>query len=233
MNKLILFITVLCLLSTLNSYSQTGMLNENMIIYKENKVKTIKEYRTLDNNKLFISQSSFNSSGQIINSVFYDDAGKVIQKITYDYSANNMVVESNLLVSDNSVSKTKYLYNSNGQLVEIISDYDKSTFKYDDKGNMISQMIFQDSGGWYEFYFEYNESRLIIKSISKYGVTKYTYNNDNRMIQSLTYDNDDILQYGDEYSYLDNKLLSESKSFMIENDNKIINNEKVYEYEFY
>ena len=187
-------------------------------------VDTVKKYTYDSEGNLLTFQREL--SGHKENEVVYDyeySNGVVIsanvsgKKIEYQYSVNGELIAAKIFLDiPETVVTQKYIYDSQGQLVEISRVNDqvlerKVTIIYDNLGNLI-QIIVEKSMGQEvcRYEFTYNEMNQMMTK-AKYGsenkkeeYSEYFYDKDGRIIEEKKYDDSGTKRV--KYTYVEIKL---------------------------
>ncbi len=136
------------------------------------------EGKPLKNQKL--STQTFNSDGFLVETIVYDDQGKIEYKYSYDY--------------DKTGKKIKASRYTDGKIVQYF------TYEYNEYGNKVKAERFSSSGVPEEYYIYYynGEGNLIEEEwFSASGIKTYSVENEfdnNLKTESKTYDeNDDLI----------------------------------------
>ena len=130
-------------------------------------------------------KSVYITNGYTYVKVWFDTTGKIIRK-EYQWDENNIIVWNNYMYDSedcllffsahnmadptNKLEHT-YTYNGNGEVVLYRSGYGAITYKYDEKGNRISEM----SKNVEDEYIEriYNEKNQLMEAFSHNGPTYF------------------------------------------------------------
>jgi hypothetical protein len=129
--KTTLFFSALFLLSigvsgqTKSQIKELNIKSSTIIVY---------DYSTGKENKKKESFEKFNASGQVVESIDYDKAGKQKERIEFTYNENKNCIQEKCYDSSNNLEKIyKYTYEN---------DMLKSKEKYDSKNTLIWRKLY-------------------------------------------------------------------------------------------
>ena len=161
-----------------------------------------KEYAYSDNGKIIEINYDENNNmifeldnlGRIINDGFckysYDENNCITNKTsedfscTFKYDSSKKLIES-MIYQDEEESTEKYIYNSNGNMIKTVSDYDgaddfKESYEYDSNNRLIKKASNTDAGIEYTTYTYDTQGRIIrseiFSPISGNKANEYKYN---------------------------------------------------------
>lgn len=157
----------------------------------------------------------------------YDDQGRVIQKDShsmgigdtntmYIYNDAGQLVETKVLVYENTYSLTKHFYNEAGQEIRFERLYADGretvvTYTYDDSGNRIRMEQVDNGGEAIVTTYEYDSAGRKIHSKRDIWEWNYEYDSDGKLVfYSYIYrwSGDECYTKEVHYSYENNKLIS-------------------------
>ena len=106
--------------------SISGM--KNCFAQTKTGIKSVKEI-SIDNKDKETAKSfqSFDTKGNLIEEIEYEDDGKVKDRVTYEYNAENLKIKETHFTPDNKTDEV-------------------TTYQYDAKGNRISKMVVDGNG---------------------------------------------------------------------------------------
>lgn len=154
---------------------------------------------------------TFNTQGDVVEFVDYNENGKPWFKYVYKYDSNRNKIEVlHYNYDDNAFPKpeiVKYKYDAEGNRTEYTSYNNKGSidektiFKYDSYGNIIEIKVYQEDGSWREtrtYRYDSNGNEIEYVYIGRYTPNSkltYKYNSQNKIIEQVVYTYDDINKY--------------------------------------
>ena len=125
------------------------------------------------NNRL-ISTTAYTNFNELkhIDSLVYNTQGKLVTQLFFENINNKIICTSKYIVSYDSIgnkisdyeyqgknlkltSWNIYIYNKKNQLIECKTKSGKTTYKYNDKGNIVKQVFYETLGSQIKWYYEY------------------------------------------------------------------------------
>ena len=182
------------------------------------------------------------------NSFTYDAAGKMLTHDTYDeystghaeftYDDAGRKVAETFSNSAGYFATTEYIYREDGLLGEWLFHYDKTedrtTYTYDDKGNLLKQQEIITINGkriqeiLVEYTYDASGNKLSETNSGGFR-SEWTYDDGGNVLSCTDMDNDGTIRNGVLYEYDDqNRLLLE---YPFENDPKKPTEKFIYEYD--
>jgi hypothetical protein len=167
-------------------------------------------------NKGKLSTSKYDSKGFLIETIIFDEKGRVQNKFEYEYNDKGLRTESLRFNDKNKLDK-------------------KYTYQYDGLGNKVKSIRFNANGVEEKYYlYDYDQELNLItdewydfSGDLEYKI-EYEYDDNGRKISSSTYDESGKLQSRYVFKYDDKKILIEEQK--IENDNPVGIIQYLYKY---
>ncbi len=190
-------------------YNEEGVIEWKKTWKYENNSKRVYEYTKMYYPDYLIGNKThwkYYSEGYDLESLWYDEAGKLERKEIRKFD-----------LDDNLVESSDYEYDSEGNLATPYNRISKTINKYDTNGNCIEESSY-DLGG------------LLVQKHS------YRYNSDGKNIEWLRYGKDELLEEKIIYRYNNNLLVEEMKfkyEFKFDELQEKPNFKTTYEYEEY
>ena len=151
---------------------------------------------------------TFNTQGDVVEFVDYNENGKPWFKYVYKYDSNrNKIEELHYNYDDSAFPKpdiVKYEYDAEGNRTEYTSYNNKGTidekaiFKYDSYGNFIERKDYQEDGSWREtrtYKYDSNGNEIEYVCISRYfpnSKRTFKYNYKSKPIEQVVYTYDEV-----------------------------------------
>lgn len=154
---------------------------------------------------------TFNTQGDVVEFVDYNENGKPQFKYVYKYDSNRNKIEVlDYNYDDDAFLKrqiVKYKYDAKGNRTEYTNYnnkgliHEKAIFKYDSYGNLIEKKVYQEDGSWREtltYKYDSNGNEIEYVFISRYlpnSKRTYKYNSNNKIIEQIVYTYDEVNKY--------------------------------------
>ncbi|NVO04268.1 MAG: hypothetical protein HXX09_16365 [Bacteroidetes bacterium] len=132
-----------------------------------------------------INYSEYDENGNEIKEVTYTEDGEFEQMFTFQFNAENLVIEENLFFTEDEITDVKkFDYNDQDKLVKktihyLDDTFDVTTYNYDDKGNLILKTTVD------------SDDNLEAKEVYEYSNNKVSfhakYDGDNNLIEEYKY----------------------------------------------
>ena len=128
----------------------------------------------------------------------YSSDGKPISKRQNEFNSNGKMISSRRwYVPENNLQEEKiYIYDNNGNLLELLYDNRKSIYRYDSRGYLL-EYAYKNFDGDYKCKYTYNKIGLLkeeffYKDEILYNKTTYKYDSKENWIEKIIYENDNL-----------------------------------------
>jgi hypothetical protein len=237
--------------STIEKYEYDK--NGNRTLYERQSLSgEYKKESEYDIENKLIEEYGYDGSGTFRTVLKYDEKNRVLEitylisdeideKRVYNYDDNKAVVEI-LKNGENLISKVNLSFDNSGQIIkEEIKTLDgkvleSKEFKYNEKGNVISEIKVKNGEFFYEITYEYdtNQNLLTIseatKAEKKFVKKQYKYDEIGRVVEYQWKRNPDDEYNIKAYKYKDRGVCEEVHTYYPRTDYKILTK---YSYTFF
>jgi len=247
---LALTFTLSCSESLVNIATKEGGSNVGGIAVPKEAVFThIGKFRTST------TRCEYESEGNTIKQVCYNDKGKVISRREYEYDSKGMIKSVFYYIDDRYIAMTginEFEYDSKSNMIRHIgydaegNVSDRSEYKYDSKGNIIETVWYdKDDNATERMKYNCNIDGIcaISGSIEEFiveGERTYITINSKRLMKSEKYEHFDSLPSGkkitfgwkDDYEYDSNGNKTKITNYSLENGNYVKDFETICSYTY-